>query len=333
MQALFLLITVAVLVGAARLRLRDRLARPARPDAKGSMAMTALLARSGGARAPRAGAPTRRGWRRSATRDPVRTARPWLGCLAARLFTVLAIVPAVCSPRSATPTRCVLRAGLAPSGATTGWARPPTARTSAPQLVYGTRPVAGHRASWPACSPRCSRCSIGVSAAYLGGVRRRRPVDCMTDVFLVIPTLPADHRHRGLRREGDSLLVLIVVLVITGWSYGARQLRAQALSLRNRDFLRGGPGARRAALLHHRVRGAADDDVADRGQLPRCRAVLRADRVPACSSSASATRPRSSWGTMLYWAQNNAALQTGHALWGDRARPVHRRSWAPRSPC
>ena len=34
-----------------------------------------------------------------------------------------------------------------------------------------------------------------------------------------------------------GLLVIILVLVITGWSYGARQLRAQALSLRNRDFL------------------------------------------------------------------------------------------------
>ena len=30
---------------------------------------------------------------------------------------------------------------------------------------------------------------------------------------------------------------MLVVLVVTGWSYGANQMRAQTLSLRNRDFL------------------------------------------------------------------------------------------------
>ena len=31
--------------------------------------------------------------------------------------------------------------------------------------------------------------------------------------------------------------MLITVLTLTGWSYTARQLRAQALSVRSRDFL------------------------------------------------------------------------------------------------
>ena len=33
-----------------------------------------------------------------------------------------------------------------------------------------------------------------------------------------------------------------------------------------------------------------------------------------------------SWGTMLYWAQNNEALQTGQSAVGDRPRRLHRRS-------
>ena len=58
----------------------------------------------------------------------------------------------------------------------------------------------------------------------------------ITNVFLVLPTFPliivlATYAGKG------TLLVVIVVLVVTGWSYGANQLRAQALSLRNRDFL------------------------------------------------------------------------------------------------
>ena len=40
-----------------------------------------------------------------------------------------------------------------------------------------------------------------------------------------------------------------------------------------------------------------------------------------------------SWGTMLYWAQNNEALQTGQLPVGDRARRVHRGSSARPSPC
>ena len=57
-----------------------------------------------------------------------------------------------------------------------------------------------------------------------------------TDVFLVLPTFPliivlATYAGKG------NLLVVIIVLIVTGWSFGARQLRAQALSLRNRDFL------------------------------------------------------------------------------------------------
>ena len=72
--------------------------------------------------------------------------------------------------------------------------------------------------------------------------------------------------------------MIIVVLVVTGWSYGARQLRAQALSLRNRDFLESARvrGERRSYIIV--CRGAADDDVADRRQLPRRRALRGAHR-------------------------------------------------------
>ena len=40
-----------------------------------------------------------------------------------------------------------------------------------------------------------------------------------------------------------------------------------------------------------------------------------------------------SWGTMLYWAQNQQALQTGLPLWSHRARACASRCSASRSPC
>ncbi len=76
---------------------------------------------------------------------------------------------------------------------------------------------------------------VGVSAAYLGGVADD-VLSMITNVFLVLPTFPliivlATYAGKG------TLTVVLVVLVVTGWSYGANQMRAQALSLRNRDFL------------------------------------------------------------------------------------------------
>jgi peptide/nickel transport system permease protein len=76
---------------------------------------------------------------------------------------------------------------------------------------------------------------IGVSAAYLGGVSDH-VLNLFTDVFLVIPTLPLMIVVAAYANSG-GVAVLIAVIVITGWSYGARQLRSQALSLRNREFL------------------------------------------------------------------------------------------------
>jgi peptide/nickel transport system permease protein len=76
---------------------------------------------------------------------------------------------------------------------------------------------------------------VGVSAAYLGGFADDG-LSMLTDIFLVLPTFPliivlATYAGKG------NLTVIIVVLILTGWAYGARQMRAQAMSLRNRDFL------------------------------------------------------------------------------------------------
>ena len=69
---------------------------------------------------------------------------------------------------------------------------------------------------------------VGVTAAYRGGLIDG-VLSLITDVLLVIPILPliiviaAYLRSAGL---GD----IIIVLGALGWSYGARQLRVQALS-------------------------------------------------------------------------------------------------------
>jgi peptide/nickel transport system permease protein len=179
------------------------------------------------------------------------------------------------------------------------------------QLIYGTRQslvialLAGFFAT-------VLSVLIGVSAAYLGGIGDE-VLSMLTNVFLVIPTFPliivlATYAGKG------NLLVVIVVLVVTGWSYGANQLRAQTLSLRNRDFLESA-----------RVRGERRSYIIVAELLPTMTSLIVANFLGAALYAVLTAAglqflglgdPSSlSWGTMLYWSQNDGALQSGYPVW------------------
>lgn len=179
------------------------------------------------------------------------------------------------------------------------------------QVVYGARPalliavLAGLLAT-------VLSVLIGVSSAYLGGFWGD-VLNLLTDVFLVIPTLPLVIVIAAYANQ-HSISVLIVALVITGWSYGARQLRSQALSLRNRDFLQAA-----------KVRGERASYIIVFELLPTMTSLIVANFLGAALYSiltaagleflGLGNTSSIDWGTMLYWAQNNEALQTGQYLW------------------
>jgi peptide/nickel transport system permease protein len=179
------------------------------------------------------------------------------------------------------------------------------------QLIYGTRQslaialIAGLFAT-------VLSVIIGVSAAYLGGVADEL-LSMLTNIFLIIPTFPLIIILSGYA-HGGTLTVMLVVLIVTGWSYGANQLRAQALSLRNRDFLESA-----------RVRGERRSYVIVFEVLPTMTSLIVANFLGAALYSVLTAAglqflglgdPSSiSWGTMLYWAQSQSALQTGMPLW------------------
>jgi peptide/nickel transport system permease protein len=153
---------------------------------------------------------------------------------------------------------------------------------------------------------------IGVSAAYLGGIADN-VLSSVTDVFLVIPALPLMIIIAAYAR-GGGMWVLIGVIAITGWSFGARQLRPQALSLRNREFLESA-----------RVRGENSLYIIVFELLPNMVSLIVAIFLGAALYAILAAaglqfiglgNPNDlSWGTMLYWAENNEALMTGSPLW------------------
>ncbi|MEQ1832735.1 MAG: ABC transporter permease, partial [Candidatus Eisenbacteria bacterium] len=75
---------------------------------------------------------------------------------------------------------------------------------------------------------------VGVAAGYFGG-RVDAVLSLLFNVFLVLPGLPLAIVIAAYLPSGPGTLAL--VLIVTGWAWNARVVRAQAMSLRRRDFV------------------------------------------------------------------------------------------------
>jgi len=173
------------------------------------------------------------------------------------------------------------------------------------QVVWGARPVL-LIAFGVGIGATLIAVLIGVAAAYLGGLWDGT-LNVITDVLLVIPLFPL-LIIIGSYLHGAGTLVMILVITFTGWSYTARQLRSQALSLRNRDFLEAA-----------RVRGERPLYIVVVEIIPTMTSLLVAsfltNALYAVLFSSSLQfiglgDPNVvSWGSMLYWAEQAEAFQ------------------------
>jgi len=152
---------------------------------------------------------------------------------------------------------------------------------------------------------------IGVTAAYSGGVTDR-VLTVITDVFLILPVLPLLILLAAYLSPGVTSLV--IVLTITSWAFQARQLRSQGLSVRSRDF-----------LVAARVRGERGIYIILVEIVPTMTSLLVAAflalAVFEVGFAASlqflglGNSGELMWGTMLYNAQQAAALESGNVWW------------------
>jgi peptide/nickel transport system permease protein len=151
---------------------------------------------------------------------------------------------------------------------------------------------------------------VGVPAGYFGG-RTDDVLSIFTNVFLVLPGLPLAIVIAAYLPSTPATVAL--VLVVTGWAWNARVARSQTLALRRRDFV--------AAAV---VAGESDVRILMIEILPNMLSVLVAQVIGSTVYAIGAQVgleflglgdvSRVSWGTMLYWAQNDSALLTG-AWW------------------
>ncbi|MGH3259918.1 MAG: ABC transporter permease, partial [Streptosporangiaceae bacterium] len=179
------------------------------------------------------------------------------------------------------------------------------------QLVWGTRNVM-IIAFTVGLAATAIAVLIGVAAAYLGGLWDSS-LNVLTDVLLVIPLFPLLIVIAAYARNGGTL-VLILVITATSWSYTARQLRSQALTLRSRDFLEAARvrGERKLYVIVMEVIPTMTSLIVAAFLTNALYAILFASSLQFIGLGDPNTV---SWGTMLYWAENNAALQTGQPLW------------------
>ena len=153
---------------------------------------------------------------------------------------------------------------------------------------------------------------IGVSAAYIGGAVDGG-LSLAIDIFLIIPTLPLLIVMSSYL-EGSGSIAIIAVLCVTGWAFGARQLRAQGLSMRTADFLEAARarGERRAYIIAVEI-------------LPNMLSLIVACflgvAVYTVATAAGlqflglGNSGEITWGTMLHFAQQNGALESGNPYW------------------
>jgi peptide/nickel transport system permease protein len=149
---------------------------------------------------------------------------------------------------------------------------------------------------------------IGLSAAYFG-----RFIDdglsLLTNVFLLIPGLPLLVILAAFLPPGIG--TVIIVLTLTGWAGSARVLRSQALSIRGKDFV--------ASAI---VTGEKPTRIMFREILPNMASLVMITLLGTVIFGIGAQAGLEflglgdpeviSWGTNLYWANNDGALLSGY---------------------
>jgi len=155
---------------------------------------------------------------------------------------------------------------------------------------------------------------IGVTAGYLGGLADDL-LSMLANIFLVMPALPLLVILFGfLGKTGSNDLFLIgLIISATGWAWGARVLRAQTLSLRNRDYVDSARivGERRSRIIFAEILPNLTPIVASSFLFT----VLYAVGTYTAMAFLGLVNPNWNWGGMLFYAQGANAELTGYWWW------------------
>ncbi len=151
---------------------------------------------------------------------------------------------------------------------------------------------------------------IGVVGAYAGG-RYDESLSLFSNVFLVLPGLPLVILLTEYMRSHGALAVAGIIAV-TSWAGAARVLRAQTLSVRNRDYVDAA-----------RVSGEPAWRIIAFEVLPNLLPIIAAQFIFAvlggilieAALAFIGLGGNASWGSMLFFAESAQALPLGAWWW------------------
>jgi len=226
------------------------------------------------------------------------------GLIVLSVFVVLAVFAPLIVPHS--PTATTFPQNQGPSGVnwfgTTG-----NGQDVLSQVIYGTR------ISLLVCL--ASGAMATVVAVTLGLIAGYRPglvdelLSFVNNLALVIPALPL-MIILAAYLQGHSVWTIVLVVGFTSWATGARVIRSQTSTLRTREFVTS------AVLSGERL-----PRVVFREILPNMISLVTASFMAAATAAVLAEasleflglgNPTTvSWGTILYYAQQQNALLTG----------------------
>ena len=156
---------------------------------------------------------------------------------------------------------------------------------------------------------------FGVTAGYFGGWGDDL-LSMLANIFLVLPALPLLIVIFGFLGKGANPndIVIGVIISVTGWAFGARQLRAQTLSMRSRDFIDSARivGERSWRIMTFEILPNLVPVVATSFLFT---VIYGVGTYTALSFLGVISLSHWSWGTMLYWAQSAQAAQQVHLEW------------------
>jgi peptide/nickel transport system permease protein len=156
---------------------------------------------------------------------------------------------------------------------------------------------------------------IGLLAGFWGGWKDEALMR-ITDVFLVLPWLALMIVLAAVLPGGQSVSKVIFVISITGWSYTARIVRAQVLSLKERGFVE------RARAI-----GSSDMHIVRRHIFPNVFPLVFANAIITVALSILSESTLSyislgppgykvvTWGNILYYASERNAMGLGLYWW------------------
>jgi peptide/nickel transport system permease protein len=152
---------------------------------------------------------------------------------------------------------------------------------------------------------------VGVSAGYFGG-RVDEILMSISNIVLVFPQLPLLIILAAFIGQVGPLVIALII-GLSSWAWGARVIRSQTMTIRNKEF-----------ILAAEVMGESKWRIIFVEILPNLMSIVVGSAMGTCVYALMAEAGLEflglgdptiiTWGTMLFWAQSNAAFLVG-AWW------------------